>query len=149
MAWEPTLVFLPGESHGQKSLAGYNKWGCKESNITERLSLSFRCNSLSILSWKSILYVLGEPYMQIHTCLNKREAKGDLTHTHIRTHACTCRIEAFPGWQWWQNLEWCEPSQGMPSASRSCTRQEADSPLKSLEGAWPCWHLDFKSVKVT
>ena len=22
-AWQPTLVFLPGESHGQKSLAGY------------------------------------------------------------------------------------------------------------------------------
>ena len=74
------------ESHGQKSLAGYNKWGCKESDMTERLLLSFRCNSLSILSWKSILYVLGEPYMQINTCLNKREAKGDLTHTH--THAC-------------------------------------------------------------
>ena len=25
----PTPVFLPGESHGQKSLAGYSPWGCK------------------------------------------------------------------------------------------------------------------------
>ena len=25
--WPPTLVFLPGESHGQKSLAGYSPWG--------------------------------------------------------------------------------------------------------------------------
>ena len=23
-AWQPTQVFLPGESHGQRSLAGYN-----------------------------------------------------------------------------------------------------------------------------
>ena len=23
-AWQPTLVFLPGESHGQRSLAGYS-----------------------------------------------------------------------------------------------------------------------------
>ena len=26
----PTSVFLPGESHGQRSLAGYSPWGCKE-----------------------------------------------------------------------------------------------------------------------
>ena len=26
-AWQPTPAFLPGESHGQKSLAGYGLWG--------------------------------------------------------------------------------------------------------------------------
>ena len=35
MAWEPTPVSLPRESHGQKSLSGYNPWGLKESDITE------------------------------------------------------------------------------------------------------------------
>ena len=33
--WQPTPVFLPGESHGQKSLAGYGPQGCKESDMTE------------------------------------------------------------------------------------------------------------------
>ena len=28
-AWQPTPGFLPGESSGQKSLAGYSPWGCK------------------------------------------------------------------------------------------------------------------------
>ena len=28
-AWQPTPVFLPGESHGQRSLAGYSPWGPK------------------------------------------------------------------------------------------------------------------------
>ena len=28
-------VFLPGESHGQRSLVGYSPWGCKESDTTE------------------------------------------------------------------------------------------------------------------
>ena len=37
-ACQPTPVFLPGESHGQRSLAGYSPWGCKELNMTERLS---------------------------------------------------------------------------------------------------------------
>ena len=35
--WQPTPVFLPGESHGQRSLAGYSPRGHKESDTTERL----------------------------------------------------------------------------------------------------------------
>ena len=30
-AWQPTLVFLPEKSHGQRSLLGYSPWGHKES----------------------------------------------------------------------------------------------------------------------
>ena len=37
-AWQPTPVFSPGESHGQRSLVGYSPWGRKESGMTERLS---------------------------------------------------------------------------------------------------------------
>ena len=37
-AWQPAPVFLPGESHGQRSLAGYSPWGRKASDMTERLS---------------------------------------------------------------------------------------------------------------
>ena len=33
--WQPTPVFLPGKSHGQRSLAGYSPWGCKELDTTE------------------------------------------------------------------------------------------------------------------
>ena len=32
---KPTSVFLPGESHGQRSLAGHSPWGHEESDITE------------------------------------------------------------------------------------------------------------------
>ena len=34
-AWKPTPVFLPGESHGQRSLVGYSPWGHKVSDRTE------------------------------------------------------------------------------------------------------------------
>ena len=33
--WQPTPVFLPGESHGQGSLVGYSPSGRKESDMTE------------------------------------------------------------------------------------------------------------------
>ena len=36
--WQPTPVFLPGESHGQGSLAGYSLWGHKESDTTKKQS---------------------------------------------------------------------------------------------------------------
>ena len=35
--WHPTPVFLPGKSHGWKSLVGYSPWGSKESDTTERI----------------------------------------------------------------------------------------------------------------
>ena len=33
--WQPTPVFLPGECHGQRSLAGCSPYGCPESGTTE------------------------------------------------------------------------------------------------------------------
>ena len=36
----PTPVFWPGEFHGQKSLTVYNPWGRKESDMTDRISLT-------------------------------------------------------------------------------------------------------------
>ena len=32
--WQPTLVFFPGKSHGQRSLVRYSPWGCKGSDMT-------------------------------------------------------------------------------------------------------------------
>ena len=34
-AWQPTPVFFPGESYGQRSLVGYSPWGRKEWNMPE------------------------------------------------------------------------------------------------------------------
>ena len=36
--WQPTPVFLPGESHGPRSLAGSSQWGCKKLDMTEGLT---------------------------------------------------------------------------------------------------------------
>ena len=39
----PTPVFLPGKSHGQRSLASYSPWGCKESEATEHACTLILC----------------------------------------------------------------------------------------------------------
>ena len=40
--WQPTAIFLPGESHGQRSLVGYSLWGRKESAMTELQHFNFQ-----------------------------------------------------------------------------------------------------------
>ena len=57
--WPPTPVFLPGKSHGRRSLVGYSPWGCKESDTTELLHFYFipvlereMATRSSILAWK-------------------------------------------------------------------------------------------------
>ena len=52
--WQPTPIFLPEEFHGQRSLAGYNSWGHKESDMTEQLILHFTSvyRVDSILLWQ-------------------------------------------------------------------------------------------------
>ena len=40
--WQPTLVLLPGELHGWRSLVGYSPWGRKESDTTEWLHFHFQ-----------------------------------------------------------------------------------------------------------
>ena len=54
--WQPTPAFLPGEFHGQRSLAGYNPWGCKESDITEQLSTAQGNLETRKIVYKTIVY---------------------------------------------------------------------------------------------
>ena len=46
--WQPTLVFLSGEFHGQRKLAGYSPWGHKPSDTTKQLLLSTVCDMIEI-----------------------------------------------------------------------------------------------------
>ena len=46
-AWQPTPVFLPGESYRQRNLVGCSPESRKESGMTERLKLAFEPHSLT------------------------------------------------------------------------------------------------------
>ena len=41
LQWHPTLVLLPGESNGQRSLVGCSPWGREEPDTTERFHFHF------------------------------------------------------------------------------------------------------------
>ena len=81
--WLLTLVFLPGESHGHRSLAGYSPWGRKESDMTEQLThihlspiyLSIPIIYLSSLSIYCLSYLSSMYFLSIY-----------LSSTHLSTH---------------------------------------------------------------
>ena len=64
--WQPTPVFLPGESQGGRSLVGYSPWGCEESDTTEWLHFHF---SLSCIGSGN-----GNPFQ--YSCLENPRERG-------------------------------------------------------------------------
>ena len=66
--WQPTSVFLPGESHEQRNLVGYSPWSCKESDMTEGLmatSVSFPPNC-EVGAFILFIPKLGNTVVQLH-----------------------------------------------------------------------------------
>ena len=51
----PTLVFLPGKSHGQRSLVGYSPWGCKELAMLDMSSSAYSTHG----TWWDVVCVLS------------------------------------------------------------------------------------------
>ena len=48
--WQPTSVFLPGESHGRRSLVGCSPWGRTESDTTEATWQAVTSNTTLVCS---------------------------------------------------------------------------------------------------
>ena len=48
--WQPTQVFLPGKSHGQRSLMGYSLWGGKKSDKTAQTDAKKKKNQTDTLA---------------------------------------------------------------------------------------------------
>jgi len=78
--WLPTPVFLPEESRGQRSLAGYSPWGRKESDTTEQLSACARvCTRAHTHTHKLVIQVpkltRNLPFSTKFSCTRKRGKK--------------------------------------------------------------------------
>ena len=114
--WLPTPVFLPGESHGQKSLTGYSPWGRKDSDMTERRALS-----LSVLLADSLSRFDGTRHQagdtQLHAnrslvgvVLGGLVAKSCLTLAAPWTIACQAPLSIKFSWQeYWTGLPFPPP----------------------------------------
>ena len=64
MKWQPTPVFLPGKSHGQRSLVDYRPWNHKDLDTAEWLNQQINENrkkiksQIAALSIQMVFYIL-------------------------------------------------------------------------------------------
>ena len=63
-AWQPTPVFLPGEAHGQRGLAGYSPW------VEKRYRYKDICKDIKL--WASLVAQIAKNLPAV------RETQGDL-----------------------------------------------------------------------
>ena len=64
----PTPVFLLGEFHGHRILAGYSPWGREESDMTEQITLSLsKTISHSQLCYRKTSPLSNYEYLEVNT----------------------------------------------------------------------------------
>ena len=87
--WQPTPVFLRGESHGQRILAGYSPWDCKESHnwVTSTTPPLWDICFPYMAIWTSVqfsLVTLWDPMDCSMPSLPVHHQLPELTQTHVR-----------------------------------------------------------------
>ena len=119
--WQPTSVFLPGESHGRRSLVGYSPQGCKELDTTEWLHFHFHFKPIAAITrflvyitleakiiqftevtTQSALPIFFRPYIFNCKCIHVHILKICPVRSQMHTenasmwssrYGCLCRIE--------------------------------------------------------
>ena len=79
--WQPTLVFLPGESHGQRSLVGYNPRVAKSRTRLSDLTFTFIvdlqcCSFCCTTDWISYTYTHTYIYILFYILFYDRLSQG-------------------------------------------------------------------------
>ena len=111
-------VFLPGESHGQRSLAGYSPWGRQESDTTERLHFSL---SLFKPAFSLFSFTVPQSVSNTQCVLLEKQHEGMLNcFSHLRLCAtlwtADCQASLSMGFfrqEYWSGLL-CPPLEDLP-----------------------------------
>ena len=89
--WQPTPAFLPGESHGQRSLVGYSPWGCKASDTTELVMIIY--DIVHRKMWNSVNPVVEYSWEKTNEAVSRVHGAPILRHM---SRAC-CLVCLFLG----------------------------------------------------
>ena len=114
-AWQPIPVFLPGESHGQRSLVGYRPWGCKELDTTEWLSIECLHSRSPRSSEKTLGIDSHFSWKLSHPGTSSLQGSRGwilgwgthMPHSETRPHPPTPKISQTRMWIILQETKWC------------------------------------------
>ena len=92
--WQPTPIFLPGEDHGQRSLAGYSPWDHRELDTIKRLTLWLPSNFT--LSWECNGKILMK---RLYGGKCKMFANGNFSNRKVRNPVGNFPLHQLAPWQ--------------------------------------------------
>ena len=93
----PTLVFLSGESYGQRSLADYSPWGPRESDMTRWLTHTHtrtHAHTRTHTHTHTCARTHAHAHTRVHTCARTHAHARTRTHTCTHTHTQSTMCEA-------------------------------------------------------
>ena len=96
--WQPTPEFLPGKSHGQRSLEGYSPWGLKNSYTTEATELMSKWIAW-LLTW-ALRVQLAIKALPVMHCGRRSLFKVSLLLLGL--HSQGCGQISLANIQWWK-----------------------------------------------
>ena len=131
--WQPTPVFLPGESNRQRSLVGYSPQGCKESNTAEQLTLSHQ-------GWGQWEWKCSQKGNQPHHSLRMDRRGGQTEVCPAPVFSCSRKHKhwsrcSYPSWERWKEREWRNGSHP-PVSPSPCSSRVVTWSLGKL-WSWP------------
>ena len=93
--WQPTPVFLPGKSHGQRSLVGYSPWGRERVGLAtkqqqHRKDTAFLCISIE---WDENKITIKKRVKLRDKCKSKKKKKIEYIHfswVPMSINTCEC-----------------------------------------------------------
>ena len=94
-SWQPTPIFLPGESHGQRSLAGYSPWVHKSRTQLRNLAHTHSATWNLVIFLSEIIGIMPEYWLPVRVSLSKTE-KSKLAFKAISRQKSNKMLEGFP-----------------------------------------------------
>ena len=133
-AWQPTPVFFPGKSHGQRRLAVYGPQGCKELDLTE--PTQHACMQAVEGNWEVPAY-----FWHLSVCVvvgEEEQLAGVMVPLFLRP------FQTFSGWlqvvSFFQGKAWCHFARVAPA---QCVLEPppASTQSSSSQPTITTWHM--------
>ena len=134
--WHPTPVFLPGKSHGQRSLEGCSPWGCWGSDTTKRLHFHYsfsciwerndnplQCSSLENPRDRGAWWAAISGVAQSRTRLKQLSMQAYIGEGNGNPLQCSCLANLMDRGAWWAAVygvaqSWIQLNQLSSNSSR-------------------------------
>ena len=152
--WQPTPVFLPGKSHGRRSLVGCSLWGREESDTTERLHFHFslscigegngnplQCSCLENPRDRGAWWAAVHRVTQSWTRLKQLSRHACIGEGNGNPRQCSCLENPRDRGTWWAAVygvaqSWTQLKRHSSSSRVSWSKVPSGTPVKCFSLFW-------------